>query len=101
MAHLSAPSDFGFFSCVGYLHPIDQVKSVKKPVFEFRVKQFVPCSGVPYLNVGEFDHSKTLKTFENLVIGNFRIAILNGRNANLNLGNASLGNVNKYSELHV
>ena len=29
--YLSAHSNFGFFSCVGYLHPKDYIKSVKNP----------------------------------------------------------------------
>ena len=34
---LSAHSDFGFFSCVGYLHPKDYVKSVKNPFLNLEV----------------------------------------------------------------
>ena len=32
----------------------DYTKSVKKPVFEFGGKQFVPCSGIPYVKNFQF-----------------------------------------------
>ena len=33
--YLSAHSDFGFFSCVGYLHPKLHIKGVKSPFLNF------------------------------------------------------------------
>ena len=33
--YLSAPSDFGFFSFVGYLHPKLHIKGVKTPFLNF------------------------------------------------------------------
>ena len=33
--YLSAHSDFGFFSCVGYLHPKLHIKGVKNPFLNF------------------------------------------------------------------
>ena len=35
--YLIPHSDFGFFSCVGYLHPKDYIKSVKNPFLNFKV----------------------------------------------------------------
>ena len=35
--YLFPHSDFGFFSCVGYLHPKDYIKSVKIPFLNFKL----------------------------------------------------------------
>ena len=35
--YISAHSDFGFFSFVGYLHPKDYIKSVKNPFLNLEV----------------------------------------------------------------
>ena len=42
--YLSAHSNFGFFSCVGYLHPKDCIKGVKNTFFNFRYLHEAPGS---------------------------------------------------------
>ena len=48
--YLSAHSDFGFFSCVGYLHPKYYIKGVKTPFFYFGQVHDVPFSPITYVN---------------------------------------------------
>ena len=42
--HVSPHSSFGFFSCVGYLHPKDYIKGVKNLFLNFGLVHDVPLT---------------------------------------------------------